>query len=86
MPLFDLNRIKGRYQSLRARGDTVVIVDTGYDMWSTFGQPDDVILSPFDPAFPGWLPMNEIRSPADWSALVQSLSAGSSACSYQYGS
>lgn len=64
--------LKNMVAHLRARGDTVVIVDTNYDMWTAFNQPDDVILSPFDPAFPGWLPMNEVRAPADWSALAQS--------------
>lgn len=64
--------LKSMVAFLRARGDTVVVVDTGYDMWKSFGRPDDIILSPFDPASPGWLPQNEVRSPADWSALAQS--------------
>lgn len=64
--------LKNMVAHLRARGDTVVVVDTNYDMWTAFNQPDDVILSPFDPAFPGWLPRNEVRAPADWSAMAQS--------------
>lgn len=64
--------LKNMVAHLRARGDTVVVVDTNYDMWTAFNRPDDVILSPFDPAFPGWLPMNEVRAPSDWSALAQS--------------
>jgi type IV secretory pathway TraG/TraD family ATPase VirD4 len=64
--------LKQMVSYLRARGDTVVCVDSNYDMWSTFGQPDDLILSPFDPAFPGWLPKNEVRIPTDWSAMAQS--------------
>lgn len=64
--------LKNVIAHLRARGDTVVCVDTNYDMWNAFGQPDDVILSPFDPSFPGWLPLNEVRTPSDWSALGQS--------------
>ena len=64
--------LKNMVAHLRARGDTVVVVDTNYDMWTAFNRPDDVILSPFDPAFPGWLPMNEVRAPSDWSSLAQS--------------
>lgn len=58
---------------VRGRGDTVVVVDSNYDLFDTLGQSGDVVLGVFDERSPGWLPQNEIQSPADWSALAQSL-------------
>lgn len=64
--------LKGMVDFIRARGDAVVIVDDNYDLHKSFGRAGDIVLSAFDDAGPGWLPQNEIRSPADWSALAQS--------------
>lgn len=57
---------------VRHRGDTVIVVDSNYDMHKALSRPGDIVLSAFDESGPGWLPQNEIRSPADWSALAQS--------------
>ena len=65
--------LKNMTAFLRARGDTVVAVDGGYDLHQTFGRPKDVVLSLFDERSPGWMPWNEVRSPGDWAALAQSL-------------
>lgn len=65
--------LKQLVNQLRERGDTVVIVDSQYDMFNTFGRQGDVILSPFDERSPGWLPLNEIRRPSDWDALAETL-------------
>lgn len=65
--------LKQMVQYIRDRGDTVVIVDTNFDMFQTFGQPDDIILSAFDPRSPGWSPANEIEAPTDWNALAETL-------------
>ena len=58
---------------IRARGDTVVVVDTNLDMFETFGKPGDILLSPFDSRSPGWSPSNEIDAPTDWNALAETL-------------
>lgn len=60
---------------LRQRGDTVVVVDTNFDLFNTFGKPGDILLSPFDPRSPGWSPANEIEAPTDWNALAETLIA-----------
>ena len=65
--------LKQLVNQLRERGDTVVIVDSQYDMFNTFGRQGDVILSPFDERSPGWLPLNEIRRSSDWDALAETL-------------
>src|SRR5690606_14771541 len=65
--------LKNMLDFIRARGDTVVVVDSNYELHKTFGRPDDVILSIFDDGSPGWLPLNEIRRPSDWSAMARSL-------------
>lgn len=65
--------LKQMVDYIRKRGDTVVVVDTGYDLHKSFGQANDIILSPFDPASPGWMPQNEVRSPTDWNALAETL-------------
>lgn len=57
---------------VRHRGDTVIVVDSNYDMHKTLSRPGDIVLSAFDETGPGWVPQNEVRSPADWSALAQS--------------
>lgn len=64
--------LKRMVDYLRQRGDTVVVVDTGYDLHKALGKDDDIVLSVFDEAGPGWLPQNEIQSPADWGALADS--------------
>lgn len=64
--------LKRMVDYLRTRGDTVVVVDTGYDLHKALGRPDDIVLSVFDEAGPGWLPQNEIQSPTDWGALADS--------------
>ncbi|WP_405402754.1 type IV secretion system DNA-binding domain-containing protein [Paracoccus sp. Ld10] len=64
--------LKGMMEFIRARGDTVVVVDDNYDLHKAFGKSGDIVLSAFDEASPGWLPQNEVKAPADWSALAQS--------------
>jgi hypothetical protein len=65
--------LKQMMDYIRAQGDTVVVVDTGWDMHQTFGRPDDLVLSIFDEQSPGWMPQHEVQNPADWKALAQSL-------------
>ena len=64
--------LKQMIDFIRARGDALVVVDSGHEMHRTFGRPGDLVLSVFDGASPGWLPQNEVRAPSDWSALAQS--------------
>lgn len=64
--------LKRMVDYIRSRGDTVVIVDTGYDMHTALGREGDIVLSVFDDASPGWLPKNEIQNPADWGVLAES--------------
>ena len=65
--------LKQMVDYIRKRGDGLVVVDTGYDLHKTFGQRDDIILSPFDASSPGWMPHNEVRIPSDWNALAETL-------------
>lgn len=65
--------LKQMVAAIRERGDTLVVIDTGYDMHKTFGRPDDIVLSPFDPASLGWSPENEVQVSTDWNALAESL-------------
>lgn len=65
--------LKQMVAAIRERGDALVVIDTGYDMHKTFGQPGDIVLSPFDPASPGWSPENEVQVSTDWNALAESL-------------
>lgn len=64
--------LKNMVAAIRARGDTVVVVDSNYDLFNTFGRPGDIVLNPLDPRSPGWLPGNEIRDPTDWTAMASS--------------
>ena len=54
--------LKQMVEHIRARGDTIVVVDTGYDLYKVFGRDGDIVLSAFDPASPGWMPQNEVRT------------------------
>ena len=65
--------LKQMIDYMRDRGDTLVIVDSNYEMHRTFGRQGDLVLSPFDENSPGWLPHNEVRTPADWNALAETL-------------
>lgn len=65
--------LKQMIQHLRERGDTLVVVDSGYEMHRTFGRQGDLVLSAFDPTSPGWLPQNEVRTASDWNALSETL-------------
>lgn len=65
--------LKQMIDYMRDRGDTLVIVDSSYEMHRTFGRQGDLVLSPFDEKSPGWLPNNEVRTPADWNALAETL-------------
>lgn len=65
--------LKQIFSYLRGRGDTVIVVDTNSDMFHTFGQPGDILLSTFDSRSPGWSPVNEIERPTDWNALAETL-------------
>lgn len=64
--------LKRWVEHVRARGDTVVVVDSNFDVFDSLGRDGDVILSPFDDRSPGWLPINEVRENDDWLALAQS--------------
>lgn len=64
--------LKRMVDYVRHRGDTVVVVDSNYDMHKSLSRPGDILLSAFDETGPGWLPQNEIRASADWAALAQS--------------
>lgn len=68
--------LKQMIQYLRDRGDTLVVVDSGYEMHRTFGRQGDLVLSAFDPNSPGWLPHNEVRTASDWNALAETLIQG----------
>lgn len=65
--------LKQQISFLRDRGDTLVVVDSNYEMHRTFGRQGDLVLSAFDENSPGWLPHNEVRTPADWNALAETL-------------
>lgn len=65
--------LKNMIDHIRQRGDTLIVVDSNYDLHKTFGRPDDVVLSIFDDRSPGWEPRNEIRKPADWATMARSL-------------
>lgn len=55
------------------RGDRMVIVDPNGDLYSKFGQPNDVILNPYDDRTEGWSFFNEVRADYDWKRLAMSV-------------
>jgi len=60
-------------ENIVRRGDRAIIVDPGGHHFSLFGQPDDVVLNPFDNRSPGWSVFNEIRKDFDYFRLAKSL-------------
>lgn len=56
----------------RERGDTVVVLDSNYELHKQFARRGDIILSPFDESGEGWSPINEVRDPSDWGSIFTS--------------
>jgi type IV secretory pathway TraG/TraD family ATPase VirD4 len=65
--------LRGMLKDIRERGDRAVIIDNGGEFMTKFGQPDDIVLSPFDPRSQGWSVKNEIRAPHDWLRIARSV-------------
>lgn len=55
------------------RGDRLIIVDPNGHALERFGQPDDVVLNPFDARCPGWSIFNEFREPYDYDRFAKSI-------------
>lgn len=66
--------IKSLLTTLRARGDTVILVDSGGEFCSLFYDPSkDVVFNPFDGRCAPWSPMAEIEGPWDAESLARSI-------------
>ena len=65
--------LRGTLLSTLMRGDRGIIVDPNGTFYSTFGQPGDVILNPYDERTEGWSFFNEVRADYDWKRLAFSI-------------
>lgn len=66
--------INSLLQKLRARGDTVILVDSGGDFTSKHFDPQkDFIFNPFDDRCVGWSPTLEMQGSWDAQALARSI-------------
>jgi hypothetical protein len=65
--------LRGLLSEIRKRGDRCIIVDNGYEFHDRFGQPDDLILSAFDPSSQKWDLCNEAKLEHEWHTLTKSV-------------
>jgi type IV conjugative transfer system coupling protein TraD len=66
--------IRGMLDVLRARGDTVILVDSGGEFMSKYwDEQKDIVLNPFDSRCAPWSPLAEIEGPWDTGALARSI-------------
>lgn len=69
--------IKGVGQALLERGDIMIAIDGGGDLFKTFGQANAGVMTRFDimdaASLSKWSPLHEIERPADWDQLAQGL-------------
>jgi len=66
--------IRGLLDTLRDRGDTVLLVDSGGEFCSYYFRPEtDFIINPFDARCAPWSPTAELQGPWDAEALARSI-------------
>lgn len=66
--------IKGILDTLRDRGDTVILVDSGGEFMSKYWNDDlDIMINPFDARCAPWSPLAEIDGPWDTGSLARSM-------------
>ncbi|MCZ4328502.1 type IV secretion system DNA-binding domain-containing protein [Castellaniella denitrificans] len=59
--------------SVRRRGDRMIVIDPNGDLMSKFWKDGDMILNPYDIRSQGWTFFNEIRADYDWKRLANSM-------------
>ena len=66
--------IRGLLDTLKSRGDTVILVDSGGEFLSRYwNEETDYILNPFDARCVAWSPTSELDGPWDAESLARSI-------------
>jgi len=65
--------LRGLADSVRRRGDRMIVIDPNGDLMSKFWKDGDMILNPYDIRSQGWAFFNEIRADYDWKRLANSM-------------
>lgn len=65
--------IKGLLDTLRKRGDTAIIVDSGGEFAARYFAETDHLINPYDARCAAWNPMSELRGEWDCDSLARSI-------------